>query len=84
MLAVILHYSFILPAPPDFPEFWFRAAYHTLEVGSLGVPRFFVISGFCIHLRWAREGRIDYRDFWRRRVRRLYPPYPSCSTSAWD
>lgn len=42
---------------------------------------FFVISGFCIHLQWARaraageEPRIAFGGFWKRRIRRLYPPY---------
>ena len=42
---------------------------------------FFVISGFCIHLQWARarahhqEGQIQFGAFWKRRIRRLYPPY---------
>lgn len=42
---------------------------------------FFVISGFCIHLQWARaraageEPHIKFGAFWKRRIRRLYPPY---------
>src|SRR5262249_16992608 len=46
-----------------------------------GVFLFFVISGFCIHLQWARaqtEGDAQtpsFVGFWKRRVRRLYPPY---------
>jgi peptidoglycan/LPS O-acetylase OafA/YrhL len=49
--------------------------------GYIGVFLFFVISGFCIHLRWARAEaagqtrRIDFGSFWGRRLRRLYPPY---------
>ena len=49
--------------------------------GFSGVYLFFVISGFCIHLAWAREratnGKPDiaFVPFWKRRVRRLYPPY---------
>ncbi len=46
------------------------------DFGHFGVGLFLVISGFCIHLRWAR--RPDTRDFvtfWRRRLTRLYPPY---------
>src|SRR6266550_2516962 len=45
--------------------------------GYIGVFLFFVISGFCIHLQWAR-GRsngqspsIKFGSFWRRRIRRL-------------
>jgi peptidoglycan/LPS O-acetylase OafA/YrhL len=47
-----------------------------------GIYLFFVISGFCIHLFWAKaraagvhEPTISFFTFWKRRVRRLYPPY---------
>ena len=49
--------------------------------GYIGVFLFFVISGFCIHLQWARaraQGKahqIAFGSFWKRRFRRLYPPY---------
>jgi peptidoglycan/LPS O-acetylase OafA/YrhL len=49
--------------------------------GYVGVFLFFVISGFCIHLQWARARAagetqsIEFGSFWRRRIRRLYPPY---------
>lgn len=60
---------------------WFRLVYGTMLQGSWGVSLFFVISGFCIHLRWAREyartkvDRLDFYAFWKRRLHRLYPPY---------
>ena len=49
--------------------------------GYIGVFLFFVISGFCIHLQWARtkaagtQPEIRFGSFWKRRIRRLYPPY---------
>ena len=49
--------------------------------GYIGVFLFFVISGFCIHLPWARTrannqtSNIAFGAFWKRRIRRLYPPY---------
>ena len=49
--------------------------------GYIGVFLFFVISGFCIHLQWAKaratgiEPDIRFGPFWKRRLRRLYPPY---------
>jgi peptidoglycan/LPS O-acetylase OafA/YrhL len=49
--------------------------------GYIGVFLFFVISGFCIHLQWAKARAnqqphaINFGTFWRRRFRRLYPPY---------
>ncbi len=53
-----------------------------VHFGYAGIYLFFVISGFCIHLYWARARAagvetpaIDFSRFWKRRVRRLYPPY---------
>jgi peptidoglycan/LPS O-acetylase OafA/YrhL len=49
--------------------------------GYIGVFLFFVISGFCIHLQWCRSRRFNedssvaFGKFWKRRIRRLYPPY---------
>ena len=49
--------------------------------GYIGVFLFFVISGFCIHLQWAKTRaagktpQISFGPFWKRRIRRLYPPY---------
>jgi peptidoglycan/LPS O-acetylase OafA/YrhL len=60
---------------------WFRVIYAIPAHGHLGVALFFVISGFCIHLRWAKnhaatgETNLDFTNFWKRRLYRLYPPY---------
>lgn len=49
--------------------------------GYVGVFLFFVISGFCIHLQLARRRlvetnpRANFKVFWKRRIKRLYPPY---------
>lgn len=49
--------------------------------GRYGVWLFFVISGFCIHLSWAKQSRTQpapppsFGPFWLRRFRRLYPAY---------
>lgn len=58
------------------------AASYVVHFGYAGIYMFFVISGFCIHLHWARaraagveQPKIDFYTFWKRRVRRLYPPY---------
>ncbi|HEX3248362.1 MAG TPA: acyltransferase [Pyrinomonadaceae bacterium] len=47
-----------------------------------GIYLFFVISGFCIHLYWAKaraagilDPTINFFTFWKRRIRRLYPAY---------
>lgn len=45
--------------------------------GFLGVESFFVLSGFLITAlllaEWQQHGRIDVKDFWLRRARRLLP-----------
>jgi peptidoglycan/LPS O-acetylase OafA/YrhL len=55
---------------------------YVVHFAFAGIYLFFVISGFCIHLHWAkaraagvREPVINFFYFWKRRVRRLYPPY---------
>lgn len=58
-----------------------RAIQFGSSFGYIGVFLFFVISGFCIHLQWAKsraagqEPDIRFGSFWKRRLRRLYPPY---------
>lgn len=62
----------------DYPV---RALQFVSSFGYIGVFLFFVISGFCIHLQWAKaramgvEPDIRFGPFWKRRLRRLYPPY---------
>ncbi len=51
-------------------------AYLLFGFGFLGVPLFFVISGFCIHLPFADRSRpLKPGPFARRRFIRLYPAY---------
>ena len=58
-----------------------RVVQFASSFGYIGVFLFFVISGFCIHLQWARaranneQPQIRFGSFWKRRLRRLYPPY---------
>jgi len=58
-----------------------QAVDFVLNNGRYGVWLFFVISGFCIHLRWASraargdDSTPDFISFWKRRFRRLYPAY---------
>lgn len=42
--------------------------------GWAGVSIFFVVSGFCIHLSFHKQGR-EWRSFFIRRFFRIYPPY---------
>ena len=48
-----------------------------LPGGFLGVEMFFVISGYLITslllAEWAQHGRVDFKSFWLRRARRLFP-----------
>ncbi len=80
-LAVVLHHAIRYGEAPLDSPLWFRGVYAALNLGHLGVPLFFVLSGFCIHLRWAKQYAVSSRDeldfaaFWKRRLRRLYPPY---------
>jgi peptidoglycan/LPS O-acetylase OafA/YrhL len=66
------------PNAGDPPLSWLGLA---LGFGYLGVPLFFVVSGFCIHLPQARSraagsaAQPDWGRFFRRRLWRLYPPY---------
>jgi peptidoglycan/LPS O-acetylase OafA/YrhL len=39
------------------------------------VPIFFVVSGFCIHLAYAKNERQGFGGFFTRRFFRIYPPY---------
>ena len=51
------------------------------SLGQYGVQVFLVLSGFCIHMAWARKAdaptnlSAEFFPFWRRRLGRLYPPY---------
>jgi peptidoglycan/LPS O-acetylase OafA/YrhL len=59
--------------------YWILA--NLFSYGYAGVYLFFVISGFCIHLFWAKQyasnqtPTVEFSSFWKRRMRRLYPPY---------
>lgn len=46
-----------------------------LTLGWIGVPIFFVVSGFCIHLSHERSQKKSWRVFVIRRFFRIYPPY---------
>lgn len=51
--------------------------YNWAPGGLLGVGIFFVLSGYLITdlliAQWSRHGRLDMKDFWLRRARRLLP-----------
>ena len=80
-LAVVADHAFKHGGYASIVEPWFLGLRAVVNHGVLGVPLFFVISGFCIHLPWARRAatgqvaRVNAREFWLRRLHRLYPPY---------
>jgi peptidoglycan/LPS O-acetylase OafA/YrhL len=83
-LGVVLYHA-VLQTTNAVPDNFFRWPVEGLKflssLGYIGVFLFFVISGFCIHLQWARNSAagksqsISFLTFWKRRIRRLYPPY---------
>ena len=81
----VVFYHAIEQSDKVVPNNLFKYPVRLLQLGAsfgyIGVFLFFVISGFCIHLQWARaraneqEPQIRFGAFWKRRIRRLYPPY---------
>ena len=67
--------------PPNPLRYPMKLIQFLSSFGYIGVFLFFVISGFCIHLQWCRsrsmneEQSVAFGKFWKRRIRRLYPPY---------
>lgn len=50
-------------------------AFFPLSFGWMGVPLFFVISGFCIHASALKNNELRIGRFFWRRFWRIYPPY---------
>lgn len=79
-IGVVLYHTNAIPGV-DRSLLWGDALDNLMFLGKWGVWLFFVISGFCIHLQWVRAQVVpgarplEFGDFWRRRIRRLYPPY---------
>jgi peptidoglycan/LPS O-acetylase OafA/YrhL len=84
-LAVVTYHALGVAPQTAFTglEYWLpQIAGYLVHFAFAGIYLFFVISGFCIHLFWAKARAagvhkpvINFFTFWRRRVRRLYPPY---------
>lgn len=75
-LAVAFGHA-LTAAPYGFAgPFFEQLCLHVMWIAVNGIPLFFVISGFCIHLGQVRHGgRFQFAAFWRRRLWRLYPTY---------
>jgi peptidoglycan/LPS O-acetylase OafA/YrhL len=83
-LGVVLYHAVMQGSnavPPNFFRWPVKLLQFVSSFGYIGVFLFFVISGFCIHLQWAKSRSqqqpqsIRFGSFWKRRFRRLYPPY---------
>lgn len=84
LLVVLYHALGVAPrTAPSGWELWLpQVTAYIVHFAYAGIYLFFVISGFCIHLHWAKARAagvekpvINFFLFWKRRVRRLYPPY---------
>ena len=81
-LAIVLYHATDQKAvPTNLLQYPVRIVQVAISQTYISVFLFFVISGFCIHLQWARsraggeQPKIPFGAFWKRRIRRLYPPY---------
>ena len=84
-LAVVTYHALGVAPQTAFSgwEWWLpQISAYVVHYAYAGIYLFFVISGFCIHLFWAKaraagvhQPVINFLSFWKRRVRRLYPPY---------
>jgi peptidoglycan/LPS O-acetylase OafA/YrhL len=76
ILAVFLFHCLQFPLGPvvNFSGAGMNIVLLPATFGWAGVAVFFVVSGFCIHLSFQRDGR-DWRRFLIRRFFRIYPPY---------
>jgi peptidoglycan/LPS O-acetylase OafA/YrhL len=84
-LVVVMYHALGVAPQTAFSgwEAWLpQVTAYIVHFAYAGIYLFFVISGFCIHLFWARARAagiekpvINFFLFWKRRVRRLYPPY---------
>lgn len=54
---------------------WASLLVYPSAYGGFGVPIFFVVSGFCIHLSHSRTRNKSIGNFFIRRFFRIYPPY---------
>lgn len=63
------------------PDVWLSYGSGIFSLGWLGVPIFFVLSGYCIHLGFATKlstapaTKLDLLTFYKRRFLRIYPVY---------
>jgi peptidoglycan/LPS O-acetylase OafA/YrhL len=76
--ALAVAFGHALTAAPygGFGPLFEQVCLHVMWIAVNGIPLFFVVSGFCIHLGQVRHGgTFKFVEFWRRRLWRLYPTY---------
>lgn len=79
LLVLAFHAAiYVIHDPPaERPSGFLRVIYAPLNHGYIGVGIFFVISGYCIAATCdstLRRGK-SMGEFFKRRIRRIYPPY---------
>jgi len=72
-LAVILHHTPIYTFETGAANLWGGALVALFHLGWWGVPAFFAISGYCVVA--AADRTPDVKTYFKRRFRRIYPPY---------
>lgn len=86
IVAVLVYHVFLYTFGGDYRELpwngWFRSFsvpesylwFVPFSIANCGVPIFFVVSGFCIHLSFHQQGK-EWKSFFVRRFFRIYPAY---------
>jgi peptidoglycan/LPS O-acetylase OafA/YrhL len=76
LMVVAFHSEMYFAASASVPFRW-RIANAAFERMWIGVPMFFVISGYCISATadTERRGQAGLSDYFKRRFRRIFPPY---------
>lgn len=77
-LIILLRHGFWAHIVQQLQERGLYGVLYPFMLGAPGVSLLLVISGFCIHARAARtdpDRAPQFGLFWKRRLRRLYPPY---------
>jgi peptidoglycan/LPS O-acetylase OafA/YrhL len=90
---VLMRHVTWVPTPEDAGRRWLAVhhlLYRAFYYGHMAVIFFFVLSGFVIHLRYAKrlkdgpeKARFGWGDFVYRRARRLYPPLLGAILLTW-
>jgi peptidoglycan/LPS O-acetylase OafA/YrhL len=78
LTALVITFGHALTAAPytSFGPVFTELCVTFMWIAVNGIPVFFAVSGFCIHLGQSRHGGgFQFAAFWRRRLWRLYPTY---------